>query len=272
MTRSNGLVWSVLLAMLLGVAPPPAAAQRNVQNEGNDPFTPRIALQLQDYAQPILSQQPGSGANQTNLRAVLPHDAFGWSQFMRATLPVASSTWGPAGGETGLGDLTIFNVPVFSVDNVLFGAGPLLVAPTASSTTLGDRKWQLGAEAMARRTYAGGIAAILASYQQALDGSAKTLTLQPLLFYNLADGYYLRSSGLMSADFSRRTTVLPVGLGLGRAIELPGDRVLNVFVEPQYSVIQTGAGIPAFQVYVGFNLQFARLRRPPDSAWFSAYR
>lgn len=242
--------------ILAWVAVAPAAAQANVQNDGNDPLVPKSALQLQDYVQPILAGQPGSGANQTNLRGVLPHDALGLPQLMRATLPAVSSVWGPTGGETGIGDITIFNVPVFSLGTVSAGAGPLVVAPTASSAALGDRKWQLGVEAIARAKYAWGLVAGLASWQQALDGTAETLTFQPLLFYNLAEGYYLRSSGITSIDFSRGTTVLPVGLGLGRVIEMPSGRVLNFFVEPQYSVVQTGTGVPAFQVYVGFNVQF----------------
>ena len=29
-----------------------------------------------------------------------------------------------------------------------------------------------------------------------------------------------------------------------------------MFVEPQYSVLRIGSGVPTFQVYVGFNIQF----------------
>jgi hypothetical protein len=243
-------------ALLLAWAIAAPAAHANVQNDGNDPLVPKSALQLQDYVQPVLAGQPGSGANQTNVRGVLPHDAFGLPQLMRATFPAVSSTWGPTGGETGIGDVTIFNVPVFTFGTVSAGAGPLVVAPTASSAALGDRKWQLGVEAIARAKHAWGLVAGLASWQQALDGTAETLTFQPLLFYNLADGYYLRSSGIMTVDLSRRTTVLPVGLGRGRVVESRDGRVFNFFVEPQYSVVQTGTGVPAFQIYLGFNVQF----------------
>jgi hypothetical protein len=32
--------------------------------------------------------------------------------------------------------------------------------------------------------------------------------------------------------------------------------VINTFVEPQYSVLRVGAGVPTFQVFAGFNIQF----------------
>ncbi|TAJ36391.1 MAG: hypothetical protein EPO55_22105 [Reyranella sp.] len=244
-----------LLAALLAL-PAAAAAQDNAQNEGNDPLTPKAALQLQDYFQPFLNGQTGSGANQTNVRGVLPHDAFGVAQFARASFPALASAWGPGGSQTGIGDLTIFDVPVFFVDNVKFGVGPLAVVPTATSTALGDRRWQLGGQGIASARHTWGLTAVLAAYQQSFDRQSQSLTFQPLLFYNLDDGYYLRSSGIVSFDLAHRTTVVPIGIGLGRVIPLPSGRILNFFVEPQYSAIRSGDGVPTFQVYAGFNVQF----------------
>ena len=228
----------------------------SAQNAGNDPLTPKAALQLQDYLQPFLNGQTGSGANQTNVRGVLPHDAFGIPQFARASFPAVASAWGPNGSQTGIGDLTVFDVPVFIVNGVKFGVGPLVVVPTATSTALGDRRWQIGGEGIASARHAWGLTAALASYQQSLDRQSQTLTFQPLLFYNLDDGYYLRSSGIVSFDLVRRTTVVPIGIGLGRVIPLQSGRILNFFLEPQYSVIRAGDGVPTFQVYGGVNFQF----------------
>lgn len=250
---------SVLLAALLVAflaLPAAAAARDSTQNVGNDPLTPMVALQLQDYFQPFLNGQLGSGANQTNLRSVLPHDTFGIPQFARASFPALASAWEPGGAQTGIGDLTIFNVPVTTVKGVKFGAGPLAVVPTATSPALGDRRWQVGGQGIASVRHAWGLTALLTAYQQSFDRQSQSLTFQPLLFYNLHDGYYLRSSGIVAFDLAQRTTVVPVGIGLGRAIALPEGRLLNLFVEPQYAAIRNGAGVPTFQVYGGINVQF----------------
>jgi hypothetical protein len=250
-----------LLAALLVAAPLAAGAQPdsssdNAQNEANNPLAPKPAVDAQDYFQPVLNAQPGSGANQGILRGVLPHDTLDLPQIARASLPVVDTAYGPTGSVTGLGDLAVFDVPVFTVDKVKMGVGPLLVVPTSTSRALGDGKWQGGAQTIASAPHAWGLTAGFVSYQKAFDGGAETITAQPLLFYNLSDGYYLRSSGIASFDLVHQTSVVPVGLGLGRVITLPNGRVINTFVEPQYSVLRVGAGVPTFQVFAGFNIQF----------------
>jgi hypothetical protein len=134
--------------------------------------------------------------------------------------------------------------------------GPLLVAPTSTSRALGDGKWQGGVEAIASAQHDWGLTAGLLSYQKAFDGGAELINAQPLLFYNLGNGYYLRSSGIAAFDLVKHTSVVPVGLGLGRVFPLANGRVINTFVEPQYAVLRAGDGVPTFQVFVGFNIQF----------------
>jgi hypothetical protein len=140
------------------------------------------------------------------------------------------------------------------------GAGPLVTAPTASAPALGSGKWQGGVQTVISAPHDWGLSALLSSYQQAFDGTLQTLTIQPLLFLNLDGGYYLRSTGISTFNLGRNS-VVPVGLGLGRVFERPDGRVVNVFVEPQYSVVQTGPGVPAFQIFTGVILQFPVRRR-----------
>ena len=240
---------SILLAMNAS----PGAAQQNV---ANNPLTDIPAIQVQNYFQPVMSGQPGSGADQPFLRGIVPHDTFGWRQLMRASLATGTTAWGPAGTDSGLGDLTLFDVPLIQLANAKMGIGPLVILPTATSAALGERKWQAGAQGVVSAPYDWGLAAALVAYQQAFDSSARSLTVQPFLFYNLTDGFYVRSSGITSIDFGRQTAVVPVGLGLGRVKRLNDGNVLNMYLEPQYSVVQSGIGQPAFQVFAGFNIQF----------------
>ena len=244
---------SMAASILLAMNASPAAAQQNV---ANNPLTDIPAIQVQNYFQPVMSGQPGSGADQPFLRGIVPHDTFGWRQLMRASLATGTTAWGPAGTDSGLGDLTLFDVPLIQLANAKMGIGPLVILPTATSPALGERKWQAGAQGVVSAPYDWGLAAALVAYQQAFDSSARSLTVQPFLFYNLSDGFYVRSSGITSIDFGRQTAVVPVGLGLGRVKRLNDGNVLNMYLEPQYSVVQSGTGQPAFQVFAGFNIQF----------------
>ena len=229
---------------------------RDNLNEANNPLAPKAALQLQDYFQPVLNSMPGSGANQQLVRGVLPHEELGIKQVMRATLPVASLAYGPSQSVTGLGDTTIYDVPVLFIGKMKLGVGPLVIVPTSTSRALGAGKWQVGGQAIVSASHDWGLSAGYVSYQQSFENSLQTISAQPLLFYNLPGGYYLRSSGLASFDLAAHTSVVPVGLGLGRVFQLPNGRVVNLFIEPQYSVVHSGTGVPTFQVFAGFNIQF----------------
>ena len=80
------------------------------------------------------------------------------------------------------------------------GVGPLLVAPTATDDALGSGKWQAGAAfvifdfASPKLQYGG-----LATYQRSFAGDddrsdVSSMILQPLVFWQLGKGTYLRSS------------------------------------------------------------------------------
>lgn len=251
---------AALLASFLVELPATAQTEAdNPLNTSNNPLTPKMAFQLHNYAQPVLTGRPFSGADQAYLRFVLPHDALGVDQIMRVSMPVVASSWDPHGAVNGVGDLTAFDMAVFHLGFAKVGIGPLVVVPTASAPALGASKWQAGAQTVVSAPHSWGLTTLLASYQQTFDGTLQTLTVQPLLFYNLGDGFYLRSTGISSFDLGKNA-VVPIGLGLGRVFELPSRATINLFVEPQYSVVQSGLGVPAFQIFAGVVVQLPLTR------------
>jgi len=253
--RTVALLLAKLSLFLVAAQAMAQDGKDNLQNTSNDPLTPKMAFEFHNYAQPVLTDRPASGADQGYFRFVLPHASFGIDQMMRASMPVVASSWDPERAINGVGDFTIFNLAVHYFGDIKTGIGPLLVVPTASSPALGTRKWQAGVEAVVSAPHSWGLTTILASWQQTLDGSGlQTVTAQPLLFFNLPDRFYLRSTGIASFTLGRNA-VVPVGLGLGRVFELPNGASINTFVEPQYSVIQNGPGVAAFQVFAGLVIQ-----------------
>lgn len=241
-------------------APAPAApAQPRESNEttANNPLSLVPAIQVQNYYQPVLKGVRGGGSNQPYIRAILPFEGFGGRNLMRISLPAGTMVWDRQGSEAGLGDLTLFSVRVFRVsENAGVGVGPLLVVPTATNSSLGLRQWQVGAQGTFSAHYPWGLLAGLVGYQQSLGGEGNALTVQPFIFRNIGDGFYLRSSAIATLDVSNGTGVLPIGLGLGRVTRLGSGHLLNTYVEPQVSVAANGEGQPRFQVFAGFNLQF----------------
>jgi hypothetical protein len=242
-------------------ASPSQAAAGDV-NAANNPLTPKITVNLQDYFLPSLNRLGNRQANQGLLRGLVPSDAFGVPQLVRFTLPLVTTPTFPSGSDTGLGDLTVFDLVVIPTKSVVFGVGPLLVAPTATSRNTGTGKWQGGAAAVAVAPQSWGLLAGLVTYQHSFAGdddrpTAQIVTAQPIVTYNLADGFYLRSTGVMTFDLGNHTTTIPVGFGAGKVWSFGNSNTVNVFAEPQYSVIHSGVGIPVWQIFAGVNFQFA---------------
>jgi len=256
-------LWLVCLAAAataeppLGAAQPPAPAPPAPSNEttANNPLSLVPAVQVQNYYQPVLKGEGGS--TQPYLRAIVPFDGFGGRNLMRISLPAGTMVWDDKGREAGLGDLTLFSVRVFKLSETAgIGVGPLLVVPTATNASLGPRNWQAGVQGTFSAHYPWGLLAGLLGYQQTLGGASNTLTAQPFIFRNIGAGFYLRSSAIATLDTSNGSGVLPLGFGLGKVTRLRGPHLLNIYLEPQYSLLASGDAQPRFQLFAGFNLQF----------------
>lgn len=282
--RSNPILWllrqparvgiTMLIGAILSISWAPVSAQtekdietihsepalvvpeERAETTANNPLSIVRAIQVQNYVQPVLKGAPNAGGNQPYLRAILPFSGFGGRNLLRISLPAGNAAWEGNSSTAGIGDLTVFSVRVFQISsNAGFGVGPLLVAPTATNSTLGSKQWQVGAQGTFSAHYPWGLMAGLLSYQQSINSDANALTFQPFIFRNIGGGFYLRSSGIATIDTSSGNGVLPIGLGVGKVFQLSNRRLLNIYLEPQYSLV-AGDYQPEFQVFAGFNLQF----------------
>lgn len=238
-------------------------------NAANNPLTPKITINFQDYFIPSFRDTPGDPhANQFLLRGLIPSDMWDLPQLLRFTLPIATSPDVPAGYVTGLGDLTLMDIFILSKkDDVTIGAGPLLVLPTATDVSLGSGKWQIGTAVIGVAPQHWGLMAGLLTYQTSFAGAdsrddVNLFTFQPIVNVNLKEGWYLRSSATWNFDLQSGNHYLPVGLGVGKVFRLDKGITMNAFVEPQYTVWNEGSA-PRWQIFAGLNFQFP-IEKSPD--------
>ncbi len=239
-----------------------AAQGHDAVNEANNPLTPKITINFHDYYVPELTDIDGRQANQFLLRGLIPSDMFGAPQLVRFTLPIATAPEFPDGSVTGLGDLTLMDLFVFPGEEVSFAGGPLVVLPTATDEALGAGKYQLGGAGVLISPQSWGLLGGLVTYQASVAGQSERddvslLTVQPIVNFNLKDGFYLRSSAIWNFDLEDGDYSIPVGLGVGKVIPISDKVTMNAFVEPQYTVFHEGAGQPQWQIFAGVNFQFA---------------
>jgi hypothetical protein len=149
----------------------------------------------------------------------------------RVILPVVYQPQLTSGGDDafGLGDLnpTFFFSPK-STSNITWGVGPSFVIPTATDDILGTGKWSIGPSGVVVITkdnmVFGGLANQVFSFAGDSDREdVSQFLLQPFFNYNLANGWYLVTAPIITANWeasSDDTWTIPIGGGFGRVFSL----------------------------------------------------
>jgi hypothetical protein len=232
------------------------SSDANDTNAANNPLEPLLTIDLQDRFASSPEGFPGRVDSQELLRVALPIDAFGLHQFVRVFLPINTTPSVQGGPNTGVGDLEIYDTLNFQVHGATLGAGPLIAAPTARGDAYGSERWQAGAAGVAIKLESWGLLAVLATYQHSVscDSSSPAgalATVQPFFFYHLRRGFYFRSSAVMNFDTFHHTQDIPLGTGFGKVWKGSHGDIVNLYVEPQFSVFHSGNGTPTWQLFVG---------------------
>ena len=266
MTRN--IVSGLTIAFALASAVPVTAQQQGTEAgaapsnaDANNPLAKFQAFNVHDYYVPSLTEMDNQNANTFWFRYAQP---FGKWLF-RASLPVSRVPTDEGATTSGLGDLNAFAAYQFDIGDpkVSFGVGPQITAPTATEDPTGTGKWQAGLaviyfNARSSAVQWGG----LVTWQTDFAGDSdrpgtNVLAVQPFYFVQLGKGLYVRSSAIMAFNLETDSYNVPVGLGIGKVVPASGA-VFNIFVEPQFTILDRGAGQPELQIFVGFNTQFVK--------------
>jgi hypothetical protein len=225
-------------------------------NVSNDPLTrlPSIDL-LDNYASDLFDSD--DHANDVLFRGTLPIGLDSLPQLLRLSVPISTR---PNGNDntTGLGDMNIADLFVFGdPSSIEVGIGPQLTIPTATDDLLGTDKWEIGLIATAVKPTPEGVFGATIQWETSFAGpnsapDVSTFTLQPLLFFNLQAGWYLRSTAEWQFDLEHGHYFVPIGIG-GGAVWKHGKNIFNAFIEPQITIAHDGGGLPQFAVFFGLD-------------------
>lgn len=258
MPTTRQLAYGLALAFFGGVA-----AQAQDAGQANNPLANTTALNFQNL---YVGELTGTSdqANQFYLRYAKPIKMFGGDWLMRATLPINSFPVGVGGAsETGIGDFNVFLAYLFDTGNpaVSFGIGPQITAPSASKAGLGSEKWSAGlANVLFNGTSRKFQWGYLLTWQTSFAGpdsaaDVNSGAFQPFAFFQLGEGWYLRSAGVWSFNFENGDYAIPIGFGIGKVTKKE-KAIVNAFIEPQYVVSSEGNGQPEWSIFAGVNFQY----------------
>lgn len=118
---------------------------------------------------------------------------------------------------------------------IIWGVGPVLELPTNTDSALGTDTWSAGPAAVVLTMPGNWVVGFLAQHiwDFASDDGEPDInksTLQPIINYNLDDGWYLSATTTMTADWEARSGdewTVPLGGGFGRLIRF-GDQPVDL--------------------------------------------
>jgi hypothetical protein len=191
--------------------------------------------------------------NVLNVQPVIPaRISEKWMLISRIIQPIV---WQPTpsantGGEFGFGDMnpTFFFSPA-KPGKLIWGFGPAIVIPTATSTALGQGKLSFGPSAVALVQPGHWTVGALVNNVFSVAGSAhrpyvNQMLLQYFINYNLKKGWYLTSAPIITANWNSKASgeaangndttagsvwTIPFGGGAGRIMRL-GYQPVNIAV------------------------------------------
>ena len=213
-------------------------------------------------------------ANVLNIQPVIPFSlGSDWNVVTRTIIPVIYlpsvtdslpevPSADTSGDDFGLGDIN-FSAYFSPVSKGIFtwGVGPSITLRTATSDRLGSQKWSAGPAAVAlvisKPWVAGTLVRQLWSFAGNSDRDDVSQTLvQPFVNYNMAGGWYLVSSPVVTVNWEAdkdNAVMLPVGGGVGRVFTV-GSQPLNAQVQGFYNAVR-----PDFAPQASLRLQLTFL-------------
>ena len=220
-----GIAISLFARIAYAEEPSKEALAKAAQN----PIANMISLPLQNNINTGIGPE-NETQNILNIQPVYPF-SFGddWNVITRTIIPVISQpdALTDDGRVNGLGDINFsaFLSPANS-GTLTWGVGPTFVLPTATDTVLGPDKWSGGLAAVALAMPGNWVVGALVSNVWSFAGSGESdinfLTFQYFVNYNLANGWYLTSAPINTANWeadSGEQWTIPIGGGVGKIMK-----------------------------------------------------
>jgi hypothetical protein len=190
-----------------------------------------------------------------------------WLLVTRIIQPVS---WQPypdheSGGQFGLGDMnpTFFLAPK-NPGNVIWGAGPAMVIPTATGNILGSGKLSLGPSAVVLAQPGNWTVGALVSNVWSIAGknsrpTVNRMSLQYFISYILKDDWYVSSAPILALDWRAKggdQWLVPVGGGFGKLVTIGSSPV--DFSASCYGNVVKPTGAPSWQLNLQVTLLFPK--------------
>jgi len=239
------------------VAPAMAQSPDDLARRLSNPVASLISVPLQVNYDGRIGVR-GKGSRFTlNIQPVIPIKLNeDWNLISRTILPVINqSDIAPGvGSQAGVGDLVqslFFSPSSPTASGLIWGAGPVVLAPTGSDRLLSGRQWGAGPTAVALVQSRGWTAGVLAndiwSFAATASGARdiSTTFVQPFLSYTTADQWTFGLNTESTYDWVDGKLTVPVNATIARLMRV-GRQPVSLTAGLRYYALSPAAGPKGF--------------------------
>ena len=203
--------------------------------------------------------------NVTNIQPVIPIEAGPVNIINRLIFPLLyqPDLSEPSGGTYGTSDTTYtaFFTPK-TPGRLIWGAGPVVLMPTASDDRLGTGKWGLGPSVVALTMKGPWVVGGLVNQLWSVGGDEERADISSFLAqyfinYNLEGGWFITSAPIITANWKAddgNKWVVPFGGGFGKVFRV-GSQPMNFNTQVFYNAVRPDT-LPNANVEWRFQLNF----------------
>lgn len=209
----------------------PQSGDADLAQELSNPIADLMTIPIQMNYDDNIGPLDDGWKLQTNIQPVIPFTLNeDWNLITRTIVPVIQQDdiFPGSGSQCGLGDINMslfFSPREPTSSGVLWGAGPVLLLPTATDELLGTEKWGAGPSAIALTLRGPWTVGVLANHVWSYAGESdrqdiSTSFVQPFVAYTWPSAWTVSVQSETTYDWKTEQWAVPINVALAKLVRL----------------------------------------------------